>query len=152
LSNKLPIKTIVFLALIIASGYLFENLNKDSQSHKINILNCKISESSCNVDLSNSKSIKINISPKGIPETVPLLINVGSKGVIFKDVSVVFEGVEIDHKLPAFPLNRINNYSFSGKALLSICSLSEMNWIVHVILKSSNDSWKVSFPFKSKRN
>ena len=153
MSNKSAITAIVLLVLVIVSGYLFDNWTEEGYDiENIKVTNCKISESSCSVDLGDSKNVKVSITPKGIPETLPLIVNVDSTGLSFDNVSVIFEGVEIDHNLPAFPLSRKDNYSFTGRALLSICLLSEMNWIAHVVLKNQNNSWKISFPFKSDRN
>jgi hypothetical protein len=54
-------------------------------------------------------SIKVNILPRGIPETDTLSISIDTQGERIDTASVVFEGIEIDTITPEYRLYQKND-------------------------------------------
>jgi hypothetical protein len=59
------------------------------------------------------------------------------------EISVSFEGVEIDHHLPAYILNKIEGGKYSGKGFLSLCVLGTMHWLAHVRIQKGDVIWHI---------
>ncbi|MDC0904019.1 hypothetical protein OAS51_01035, partial [Candidatus Thioglobus sp.] len=102
-------------SLLIVGGYLYQWIGERSVTHDIQVAKCQISKSICMVSLDNDKSIEFSITPRGIPTTQALSLSVLTHGLDADEISVSFEGIEIDHHLPSYLLNKIDDEKYTGK-------------------------------------
>jgi hypothetical protein len=137
----------VLAGLFIFSGYLYQWKSKQSVTHNIQVSKCQISESICIVSLDNDKSIEFDITPRGIPTTQALALSVLTHGLNVDEASVSFEGIEIDHHLPPYTLNKVETGKYVGKGFISLCVLDTMHWLAHVSIQEGDVVWRISFPF-----
>ncbi|MCH9745912.1 MAG: hypothetical protein K0U04_04195 [Proteobacteria bacterium] len=137
----------VLVGLFIFSGYLYQWKSKQSVTHNIQVSKCQISESICIVSLDNDKSIEFDITPRGIPTTQALALSVLTHGLNVDEASVSFEGIEIDHHLPPYTLNKVETGKYVGKGFISLCVLDTMHWLAHVSIQEGDVVWRISFPF-----
>jgi hypothetical protein len=63
------------------------------------------------------------------------------------EASVSFEGIEIDHHLPPYTLNKVETGKYVGKGFISLCVLDTMHWLAHVSIQEGDVVWRISFPF-----
>ncbi|SMN00082.1 hypothetical protein SPONL_1063 [uncultured Candidatus Thioglobus sp.] len=146
-------KTNTVVALVLLTPMLllsFVALEPDIRQtdKQIQVRDCEISRAVCHFDLDGKTQIKINILPRGLPETELLRITLDTQGEQIDQADIIFEGIEIDTITPEYPLYKIMDTQFKGKGFLVVCSLSKMNWIAHLIINKNNTTWKVSFPFE----
>ncbi len=120
-------------------------------AHHIKVENCQISKSSCSISIGEGKLLTIDILPRGMIPTEIMEIDVHLKGVDADKVMINFEGVEIDHNLPSYSFDEINNGHFNTKGIITLCTLRSMHWWANLVVFSGNESWKVSFPFETHR-
>ncbi len=142
---------VVTLLVIISIGYGYKYLFNKSIVHNVKVENCKIKESKCSVELAPGKSLIINILPRGMPQTEEMTIDVFVDGFEADDITLDFEGIEIDHNLPTYPFKQISEKHFNTKGFISLCTLRSMNWLAHLVVFENNESWKISFPFRTTR-
>jgi len=147
--NYKPVIIIAFVlfAFIILLGYLAFNWNTQNINYYLQVDDCQIDKTSCQVRLDKHSSIKINILPRGIPSTGKLTVYIEEQGDKLNESSVSFEAIEIDTTTPQYRLYRQTENSFSGSAFLAICSLSKQSWITHLFVKKGNETWEISLPF-----
>lgn len=149
MNNKLYSLVVGFLIIVIALGYWYKSQPIEAQ--RLAVDNCQIANETCHITLDQQRSISIDVLPKGMPLTQALWIDVKTKNWQADAVRVVFEGIEIDHHLPAYHLVRQNDHQFSGKGFLSLCSLSKMHWNAHFILDAGSEKYEVVLPFVTQR-
>ncbi len=146
-------KPVIIIALTIftlvgASFYFIANWQPYHVDKYITANDCQIASSSCVVALDEQTSIKVDILPRGIPETDVLAISIDIQGDKIDNASVAFEGIEIDTITPRYRLYKQSERNFSGKGFLAICTLSKMHWIAHFHVMKADKVWAVSFPFE----
>ncbi|WP_139699195.1 hypothetical protein [bacterium endosymbiont of Bathymodiolus sp. 5 South] len=146
--NPVVAVAIILLALISLAVYSIMHWDEHQIAQYIQVDDCQIAKTSCIVALDKDTSIKVNILPRGIPETDTLSIFIDTQGERIDTASIVFEGIEIDTITPEYRLYKKNDTHFSGKGFLAICSLSKMHWIAHIIVIKDSKVWKISFPFE----
>jgi len=149
IKNKTQNLILIILVTLIAFGYLYKYFFQAAVTHHVKVDNCQISESSCSVLIDENRSLTIDISPKGMVPTKIMDINVHLKGFKVDKVLINFEGIEIDHNLPAYHFNETSNGHFNTKGLITFCTLDSMHWWANLVIFSGNESWKVSFPFET---
>ena len=137
---------------IIAFGYGYYFFAQEDVTHHIQVSDCQIQQSSCKVEIDQGKFVTLDILPRGIPEIQPLSIDINLEGVDSKEVLINFEGLDIDHQLFPYPLERQNDKHFKGKGFLSLCFLREMHWLANVTVVGKEKTWKISFPFVTHRD
>jgi len=152
LNNKTSVFIFAISIALIAFGYWYEYSQESKISRSITVTHCQINKSECVVDIGKNRVLKLSISPLGIPQTQPLLIEVFLQGVEAEEVSVNFEGVEINHHLLPYTLTKQSKNHFKGKGFISLCSLRKMNWLANIIVNSDDETLKVSFPFETVKN
>ncbi|BAS68084.1 hypothetical protein [Bathymodiolus septemdierum thioautotrophic gill symbiont] len=145
-------KSVIIIALamvftVVLSGYLIIR-DRNNVDYYIQVNDCHIEKTSCQVTLDQSNTLQVNISPKGIPASERLTISVDAKGDKLDEVSVFFEAIEIDTSTPQYRLYKNGKNSFSGSGFLAICTLSKQSWIAHLIVKRGSETWEISLPFK----
>jgi len=118
-------------------------------THHIKVHDCQISESSCSVFIGENRSLTIDVLPRGMVPTKIMDINVNLKGFNADKVLINFEGIEIDHKLPAYRFDETSSGHFNTKVLITFCTLDAMHWWASLVIFSGSESWKVSFPFET---
>ena len=151
MKNKIYLIVGGFALLLIIFGYWYQSSFENKVQRVIHVSDCQISETSCQVKIGEGKFLTLSILPKGMPQTKPLAIGLTLKGFSASEALVNFEGIEINHNLIPYSLERHNAQHFSGKGFLSLCSLKTMNWLAHLILVSEDETLKVSFPFVTVR-
>ncbi|ALE52876.1 hypothetical protein SP60_06480 [Candidatus Thioglobus autotrophicus] len=139
----------ILASLLIVGGYLYQWVNERSVTHDVQVSKCQISKSICMVGLDGDKSIEFSITPQGIPTTQALSLSVLTHGLDADEISVNFEGIEIDHHLPPYLLNKIDDEKYIGKGFLSLCVLDTMHWLAHVKIQEGQTIWRISFPFET---
>ena len=149
MNNKLYPLVVGFLIVIIALGYWYKS--QPIAAQRLVVDHCQIANETCHITLDQQRSISIDVLPKGMPLTQALWIDVKTKNWQADAVRVVFEGIEIDHHLPAYHLVKQNGHQFSGKGFLSLCSLSKMHWNAHFILDAGSEKYEVVLPFVTQR-
>ena len=149
MNNKLYSLVVGFLIIVIALGYWYKS--QPIAAQRLAVDNCQIANETCHIALDQQRSISIDVLPKGMPLTQALWIDVKTKNWQADAVRVVFEGIEIDHHLPAYHLVKQNGHQFSGKGFLSLCSLSKMHWNAHFILDAGSEKYEVVLPFVTQR-
>ena len=137
----------VLVGLFIFSGYLYQWKSKQSVTYNIQVSKCQISESICIVSLDSDKSIEFDITPRSIPTTQALALSLLTHGLNVDEASVSFEGIEIDHHLPPYTLNKVETGKYVGKGFISLCVLDTMHWLAHVSIQEGDVVWRISFPF-----
>ncbi|HIG89161.1 MAG TPA: hypothetical protein EYQ04_04240 [Candidatus Thioglobus sp.] len=150
-------KALTFVAtisiLLIVFGYWYQSFLQDRIQRVINVTDCQINKTSCRVKIDDVAFLTLSILPIGIPQTQALDIDVELEGFDANRISVNFEGIEIDHNLLPYSLDKQDPYHFSGKGFLSICSLRKMHWLANIIINSDDAVLlKVSFPFETIQN
>jgi len=137
------------LVLITATGYAYKYFFQEVATRHIKVDDCQISESSCSVSIDENRSLTIDILPRGMIPTKIMDINAHLKGFDVDKVLINFEGIEIDHNLPAYRFDEVSNGHFNTKGLITFCTLDSMHWWANLVIFSGNESWKVSFPFET---
>ena len=147
-----PIKPIYLLLaplLVLLSGIgYYQWLSQTKVMYQLSAKHCQIDRSSCQIDLGDNRLIEVDITPRGIPQVTPLQLTVNTQGFSASEVSITFEGIEIDHHLPAYRLYaQADSQRFIGKGFLSLCTLSKMHWLAHVEVVSQQGRYRASLPF-----
>ncbi|SMN12745.1 hypothetical protein BHECKSOX2_899 [Bathymodiolus heckerae thiotrophic gill symbiont] len=137
----------ILSAFIVLLGYSVVNWNAQDIDYYLRVDDCQIDKTSCQVTLDKHSSIKVNILPRGIPDTKKLTVYIQETGDELDELSVSFEAIEIDTTTPQYRLYRQTENSFSGGAFLAICSLSKQSWVTHLFVKKGNETWEIAFPF-----
>jgi hypothetical protein len=112
-------KALTFVAtssiLLIVFGYWYQSFLQDRIQRVINVTDCQINKTSCRVKIDDVAFLTLSILPIGIPQTQALDIDVELEGFDANRISVNFEGIEIDHNLLPYSLDKQDPYHFSGK-------------------------------------
>ena len=137
------------MVLLVAFGYSYKYFFQEVVTHHIKVHDCQISESPCSVFIGENRSLTIDVLPRGIVPTKIMDINVNLKGFNADKVLINFEGIEIDHNLPAYRFDETSSGHFNTKGLITFCTLDTMHWWANLVIFSGNESWKVSFPFET---
>jgi len=151
IKNKAQNLIFIILLLGVASGYVYQYFFQEIITHHIKVNECQISESSCSVSIDENRSLTIDILPRGIIPAKIMEINVHLKGIDADEVTINFEGIEINHNLPSYHFDEIDDGHFNTKGLITLCTLRSMHWWANLVIFSGNESWKVSFPFETHR-
>lgn len=140
---------LIMLLLVILSAYLITR-NRNNVDYYLQADDCQIEKTSCQITLDQRSTIKVNILPRGIPNTEKLTISVDTIGdsESLDGAGVFFEAIEIDTITPQYRLYKKAKSSFIGNGFLAVCSLSKQSWITHLIVKKDGKTWEVSLPFK----
>ncbi len=152
MKNKVFSIGLLLLILVIFTGYVYQWLVQNPITHVIKVEHCQIEKSLCRVVIGKGQILELNILPRGILEAKPFVIDAYIRGVDVDEVMINFEGVEINHHLPSYYLQKQEKNHFKGKGLLTLCSLSTMHWLVNVTVITKKETWKVLFPFETSRN
>ena len=152
MKNKVFLIASIFALILIFWGYWYQQSFDDKVQRVIYVNDCQISETACQVKVGEGQFLTLSILPKGMPQTKPLAINLTLKGFDANEALVNFEGIEINHNLLPYSLDRHDAQHFSGKGFLSLCSLRTMNWLAHLIVVTNSETLKVSFPFVTVRD
>ncbi len=135
------------LVLLSGVGY-YQWLSQTKVVQQLSAEHCQIAQSSCQIALDANRSIAVDITPSGIPQVTPLQLRVSTQGFKASAVSISFEGIEIDHHLPAYRLYaQEDDQVFIGRGFLSLCTLSKMHWLAHVEVQSEQGRYRTSLPF-----
>jgi hypothetical protein len=81
-----------------------------------------------------------------------LSLSVLTHGLDADEVLVSFEGVEINHHLPPYALNKVAVGQYTGKGFLSLCVLDTMHWLAHVSIQQDGVIWRISLPFETHKS
>ncbi len=147
--KSIIIAIVVLSTLAFVSAYISQtNKNVSDIYRHIEVSDCEIANSSCEIELDKGSSVKINILPRGLPETEVLHISVDTKDAGIEALSVIFYGIEIDTFTPDYHLYKESDTRFTGKGSLVVCSLSKMHWVANFMIKKEGKNWKVSLPFE----
>ena len=138
---------VALVLLVVLLGYLITT-DKSNINHNLQVNDCQIEKSSCQIVLDKNSTISVNILPRGIPSTEKLTISVDVKGDKLDETSVSFEATEINTTTPQYHLYEQTKNSFSGNGFLAFCSLSKQRWITHLVVKKNGETWKISLPFE----
>lgn len=137
------------LLLVILSAYLITR-DRNNVDYYLQVDDCQIEKTSCQIALDQHSTIKVNVLPTGIPSTEKLTISVDTIGgsESLDEADVFFEAVEIDTITPQYRLYKKAKNSFEGSGFLALCTLSKQSWVTHLIVKKGGKTWEVSLPFK----
>jgi hypothetical protein len=92
-----PVAAVAIILLVLISLVVYAIMYWDERqiAQYIQVEDCQIAKTSCTVALDKDTSIKVNILPRGIPETDTLSISIDTQGERIDTASVVFEGIQI---------------------------------------------------------
>ena len=108
---------------------------------------CDLRVSSCRATTVGGKSVRLTISPDGIPLLQPLTVTVELGGIDASSVEVVFRGVDVDMGRLAYPLSSNDRRKFTGGASLSVCTQRRMSWEASVVITERERRYAVPFRF-----
>ncbi len=134
---------------IAGFSHASESYSNNLTKERIVVNDCRISESKCRVEISMDKIVTISINPKGIPHTKPLRMDVYMQGIDAEQVSIGFEGIDVDYNTIDYLLTKNNLNNFTGEGYLSICLLRKMHWMANVSIVVDGVSQKISLPFST---
>jgi hypothetical protein len=141
----------IFTSLLIATSFfLLSSCDKNPDAVLLSaVTNCEANMDKCTKKMANGGEVEFEILPKNSPQLKPLTLTLNTKNIDIKEVSVVFKGRNMAMgQLPA-KLKKINKDKFSGKGILSICTLFKMDWEAMVHIKTDEKYYKVPFYFST---
>ena len=138
---------IAFSVILLVFGFTYWQL-KDVYPERFHVdASCDLKYSPCDAISGKGRSIRLSISPDGIPLLEPLNVSVALEGITASSVEVVFSGVDVDMGRLAYPLSSHHSQFFSGGASLSVCTRRSMTWEALVVITEQGRRLVVPFRF-----
>jgi hypothetical protein len=110
---------------------------------------CDLHRGSCGVSLPKGGRISLALTPRPIPVTAPLEMNVEVEGVGADRVAVDFAGVTMNMGFNRPTLVESGVGHFVGKATLPVCVTGRMTWQATVLVESGSQRIAVPFRFEA---
>lgn len=156
MSNRLlqyTIFSILALALGVAVVWLPKQLKPQTSGNPLFLTdsNCSIKHSDCSARM-DTRSIRVDVSPREIRSTIPLTFNVTLKGINANAVNLSLEGQDMYMGLNQISLTPVANQPgvWRGITELAICTTGEMPWRARIIAQQDQQQLEAHFDFTAK--
>lgn len=110
---------------------------------------CDLRQNTCEVKLSPTQSVSLEVSPKGIPLMKPLSFVVNAKGVKSDTLEIKIYAINMQMGTHKLTLRRVSGDRFEGKQVLPTCIVGGMIWNADITSSSFSDKKGVRFTFKT---
>ncbi|MCO4758661.1 MAG: hypothetical protein KC477_11585 [Oceanospirillaceae bacterium] len=100
----------------------------------------------------DTRSIRVDVSPREIRSTIPLTFNVTLKGINANAVNLSLEGQDMYMGLNQISLTPVANQPgvWRGITELAICTTGEMPWRARIIAQQDQQQLEAHFDFTAK--
>lgn len=107
---------------------------------------CDLHAAPCTAALPQGGRLRFALTPRPIPVTTPLELQVDIEGREASRVAVDFAGVEMNMGFNRPALSRVAPGRFTGQATLPVCVTGRMTWQATVLLEDGHG--RVAIPFR----
>lgn len=107
---------------------------------------CDLRAGPCGLGLPGGGAIRLALAPRRLPVMEPLAITVVGEGVVLGDVSVSFEGVDMNMGVNRFVLGAEGDGRFVGSGVLPLCVRNRMQW--QAVVLAETDRGPLTAPFR----
>lgn len=108
---------------------------------------CDLQAGPCSAPLPQGGRLRFSLSPRPIPVTTPLELQVELTGRDAERVAVDFAGVDMNMGFNRPGLSRISPGHFAGQATLPVCVTGRMTWQATVLVEDGRTRLAVPFRF-----
>lgn len=148
--NSLLVDAAMILALILIGviGYKFSPLLLPKTDVTIQPdPGCDLQRGDCTAALPQGGRLRFSITPRPIPVTTPMAVNVEITGVPADRVAVDFAGVDMSMGFNRHVLPATGSGQFTGEAVLPVCVSGRMLWQATLLVESGRTRIAVPFRF-----
>lgn len=110
---------------------------------------CDLRYKSCEVKLSPTQIVTMEVLPKGIPLMKPLSFIVHAKGIKANSLGLKIYAINMEMGVHKLTLRRVSGDRFEGKQVLPTCIVGGMIWNADITSSSFADKKGVRFTFKT---
>ena len=113
---------------------------------------CDLRKGACARALPGGGSVRLKVSPEGIPLMTPLSLEVAIDGIEVDGIQVDIRGLNMEMGVNRTRLDQVSRQLWRGGTLLPMCSLQTMRWEAAVWLESGGAVLAVPYHFATRRH
>ena len=145
---------IIAVLVLFVTGFLLQKLPILQTSAEAEIVSsdCDLRQGGCEILLGDYRGI-FSILPNDFQVLQPLRLELKSQNRSvsnFEQVSVEFEGINMDMGYNRVFLEEQGSQSYQAKAMLPACTADTMFWLIHLIIKDSSGTTDFQFNLQTK--
>lgn len=110
---------------------------------------CDLHKDACKLTLPGGGEITLSIQPRPIPVVQQLAIEVETKSVDAKAITIDFSGVDMNMGVNRFTLKGKQAGSYMGSGILPVCVRSRMVWEAKVLVQTDEGILEAPFRFET---
>ena len=95
---------------------------------------CDLHSSTCTVTIPDRGEVSLSLRPRPVPVLEKLSINVQTRGLDVKGVTVDFKGVGMKMGVDRIELKHVGSNSYHGDGMLPVCIRNRMEWRANVMI------------------
>ncbi len=143
---------IVFLLVFIASYYFGQLLrSQENSSIELKKMDYDLCDPSLSICVMSYLSYQVKFKFKKKPSALkPFMIYVEISDNDIEDILVDFRMENMDMGMNVIHLSKMASNSWSGEAVLPVCSLGRNDWISRLKIRANNVQWYADFLFQQK--
>ncbi len=147
----MPLLLILITAGIAGLSFYFKDYFKPKNAIELALdPSCDLHQGPCALSLPGGGQMRFSITPKSIPLTQPLSLEVATSGnPVVNAVEVDFSGVNMNMGYNRPRLKRVEEGLFRGEGLLPVCIRRRMDWRAKVMLHTDQGVYIVPFEFET---
>jgi len=145
---------IIAVLVLFVTGFLLQKLPLLQNTNEAEIIpsDCDLRQGGCEILLGDYRGI-FSILPNDFQVLQPLqlaLKPLNGSVVNFEQVSVEFEGINMDMGYNRVFLEEQGSQTYQAKAMLPSCTADTMFWLIHLIIKDSSGTSDFQFNLQTK--
>ncbi|MGD2119254.1 MAG: hypothetical protein PVG66_12900 [Chromatiales bacterium] len=137
---------VVVAAGFLLVGYLAQRLDWFEADDPAIVVesDCDLRQQACELKLDNH-DLRFSIEPRNFQALTPVTLQVRGGDVSLQRVSVEFEGLNMDMGYNLVRLESMADGGFQAIAMLPVCSLERMQWLVHLRVETAGKATDFQF-------
>jgi len=145
---------IIAVLVLFVTGFLLQKLPSLQTSSKAEVISsdCDLRQGGCEIQLGEYRGI-FSILPNDFQVLQPLELELKPRVKAvdqFDQVSVEFEGINMDMGYNRVFLEEQGSQTYQAKAMLPSCTADTMFWLIHLIIKESSGVTDFQFRLQTK--
>jgi len=146
---------VTFAVLMLFSFYSkYQNEKQSEQITQLVHVNCPLKKQSCLINLGKDFKLEVSLSPKGFPAMEPLILQLKSSQIDFKQIkhfSAFFEGRDMEMGKHSLSLSKpLESGVLLAKGLIPLCPMDpNMVWRLNIQFEYQEKMTSLQFEISS---
>lgn len=108
-------------------------------------LPCRLDRGPCRVTLDAGAWFELTVAPRPVPTGTPFSVVLALQGVGARQVSIEFEGTDMNMGLFRQALSPLPAGGFKGSVTLPVCATGAMRWHARLIMRTETETLVAPF-------